>query len=107
MNIRTPCDSAKFLLRKEKALGGLQADSPEGSWHAVSRTQSLSSSLGLQREMEAETGFYFMVFSYPLKYHPPGTPWARMVGAGGLEPDPPRGLGTRSPPVLGLPQTPP
>ena len=34
--------------------------------------------------MEAETGFYFMVFSYLLKYHPPGTPWARMVGAGGL-----------------------
>ena len=43
----------------------------------------------------------------PLETPPPGAPWARMVGAGGLEPDPPRGLGTSSPPVLRLLQTPP
>lgn len=48
-----------------------------------------------------------MVFGYLLKHHPPGASWARMIGAGGLEPDPPRGLGTSSPPVLRLLQTPP
>ena len=61
---------------------------------------------GFAKRMVLETGFDSMVFSHLLKHHPAGARWARMGGTSGLEPDPPGGLGTRSP-VLRLPQTPP
>lgn len=71
----------------------MQAGSPEGPGTQCPLPQVSVAALVCKEKWRQKLVLHFMVFSYPLEIPPPGTPRPGWLETGGLEPDPPRGLG--------------